>query len=600
MGVLLAAGAPAEAAQAKGEPEAARIAVRGESTFRQHWTVHSPRRVLRAAVSLQGRVPRLEVRRGRRVVLAADVGRLRRPARPVNARVFSVLPRAQAKTTHVADSFTTITGKRRTHTLDATRWNLNLAGKARLELFVADDGIAIRQRGFSSTRVTYRFERNSRGYLQRLVSNYEGDYVPTRLNRVSGRYGYPALMRSGHGTWALLSEAGLRYGQPGEHLVASKRRPGILRTQAAGRTTGASPWRIAVIGTLADIVATDLPDQLAGRPAIADTEWIRPGRVAWSWWSDSHSPRWPARQRDYVDFAARTGFEYVLVDEGWDAEWVPELASYAATKGVRLLLWTDWHAIADPSTRAAVLDRWASWGVAGLKVDFLHSDSGSRLAVMEDIAAAAAERQMVVNFHGSTIPRGLQRTWPNVLTFEAVWGSEHEKGGVPDDPALNVTLAFTRNVIGSMDYTPVTFSANNRLSTSAAQLAQSVIFESGLQHYADSPESYATRPQALELLRQVPAVWDDVRLLGGAPRRSVTLARRSGERWFVGSLSAIPARTERVALTFLDERRAYTARIYADQAGDEIAISEYDVTADTVLELPVAANGGFVVTLTPS
>ena len=235
-----------------------------------------------------------------------------------------------------------------------------------------------------------------------------------------------------------------------------------------------------------------------------------------------------------------------------------------------------------------------------MKADFLQSDSGERMAVMDDIAADAAARHLLVDFHGCTVPRGLQRTWPNVMTIEGVWGAEHEKGGRVDDPALNVTLAYTRNVIGSMDYTPVTFSAPGRLSTAGAQLAQAIVFESGLQHFADSPDGYAGRPAALELLRAVPAAWDDTRLLAGAPRRSVTLARRAGERWFVGSLSATGARTETRRLALPRPRpRLHRAHLRRDGAGG-IAVTTQTVTAPSTLTVPIAADGGFSVVLTPT
>ena len=136
-----------------------------------------------------------------------------------------------------------------------------------------------------------------------------------------------------------------------------------------------------------------------------------------------------------MDFAERMGFEYVLVDAGWNADWVPELVDYAAERGVRVLLWTDWHALATPAQRAAAFDQWAAWGVAGVKADFLHSDSGERMAVIDDIAADAAARHLLVGFHGCTVPRGLQRTWPNVLTLEGVRGAEHGKSGRADNPA---------------------------------------------------------------------------------------------------------------------------------------------------------------------
>ena len=265
--------------------------------------------------------------------------------------------------------------------------------------------------------------------------------------------------------------------------------------------------------------------------------WIRPGRVAWSWWSDSTSPRDPDRQRYFVDAAAERGWEYSLVDEGWDAAWLPELVRYAADRGVRILLWTHWRDLREPGRRARLLDRWAGWGIAGVKVDFLQSDRRRRLAAYDAIARAAARRRLLVDFHGSTLPRGIQRTWPNVMTLEAVLGAEHGKAAtIP--AAHDVDLVFTRNAVGSMDYTPVTFSAPLRTSTAAHQLALAVAFESGLQHLADTPESYAARPAADAVLRALPVAWDDTRLLDGAPGSHATLARRAGAEWWVASLQA--------------------------------------------------------------
>lgn len=544
----------------------------------------SPSGVLRATVAVERGTPRLVVRRRGRVVLRADLGRVRGKA----------VPRATAAAGRFDDAYTTVAGKRRERSVDATRAVLRFGGGARLELAVADDGVAFHQTGFASRTVRYRPVAGARGWLQRLTKGYEGAYRPTPVRAARGDVGYPALLAS-RGVYTLLTETAVPHGQPGEHLVAAG---GTLATAAAEGARGTRPgWRVAIIGSLADVVASDLVHDFAAPSRIADPSWIRPGRVAWSWWSDSWSPTRIDAQRAYVDFAQRAGFEYVLVDAGWNAGWIPGLVDYAAARGVRVLLWTDWHALATPAQRAELFDQWAAWGVAGVKADFLFGDTGERMATIEGIAADAAARRLLVVLHGCTIPRGLQRTWPNVMTVEGVRGAEHLKTGRADDPAQNVTLAFTRNVVGSMDYTPVTFSAAGRVSSAAAQLAQAIVYESGLQHYADSPHSYASRPAALELLREVPAAWDDTRLLAGAPRRSVTLARRSGGRWFVGSLSATPARRETVDLSFLEPGRTYTARIYADDGTDGIAVTERTVDASTRLTLELVKHGGFSLVL---
>jgi alpha-glucosidase len=442
-------------------------------------------------------------------------------------------------------------------------------------VLAADDGIAVRG---ATTWIAH-----GRAWLQRFSSSYENPYRRTSL-RHAGRYGFPALLSTGH-DWALLTESGLPYGARAGHLH-------VIRKERLRTTGDVRAWRIAVIGSLKTIVGSDLPLALGRASQVGDPSWIHPGRAAWSWWSDSASTRSLPRQEQFVDFAAAEHFEYATVDAGWDASWVPDLVTYAAARNVRLILWTDWHALADPATRSATLDRWAGWGVAGIKVDYLQSDAGPRMAVMEDIARAAARRRLVVDFHGCTVPRGLQRTWPNVLSLEAVRGAEYERGGDPSDPANNVDLAFTRNAIGSMDYTPVTFSARNRITTAGHELAMSVVYESGLQHYADTPETYDRYPVAASVLQDVPAAWDDTRLVAGGPDRFVAIARRDHHRWFVGALGAGPARTIRVPLRFLGPG-AYDARI----VDDDLAETHQAVTAKTTLRLRLAKNGGALVEL---
>jgi hypothetical protein len=215
---------------------------------------------------------------------------------------------------------------------------------------------------------------------------------------------------------------------------------------------------------------------------------------------------------------------------------------------------------------------------------------------MEDLARAAAERRLLVNFHGCTIPRGLQRTWPNVVTAEAVRGTEVVKAGVAMSPVDDVNLVFTRNVVGSMDFTPVVFSAPGQVVTPAHELAKAIAYESGLQHFADAPESYAARPEALALLSSVPVAWDDTRLLEGAPDRYATLARRAGEDWYVGSLS-VRARSATLALDFLAPGRAYALRLLTDDGAGGIARTDAVVRAGDRIPVAVAAGGGYAAQL---
>jgi alpha-glucosidase len=440
--------------------------------------------------------------------------------------------------------FTTPAGKRRVHRLTGRTLTLG-----RVKVLATRDGIA-----FRAPHAVYVPPRHTRSWLQPYTGVYEEPY---RTGHGDGRYGFPALLRS-RGRYALLTESGV-----GRGAAAHLRR--VARRLSVDPHDGL--WQVVLTGPLRRIVASDLPLAL-GRPSrIHDTSWIEPGRAAWSWWADRGSTS-EAEQRRYVDLAAAQGWEYVTVDNGWNPAWIADLIAYARERGVRVILWY--------AADSLSLDQARAYGAAGVKVDYFQSDRAHRIAQMDTIAREAAARHMVVDFHGCTIPRGLQRTWPNVLSLEAVRGAEHSDR----NPRDAVNLAFTRNVVGSMDFTPVAVGAH---------LGESVVYESGLQHFAGTPAGYASDPAAEAFLRDVPAAWDDTRLLGGRPDDFVVIARRAGARWFVGALSAGPARTLSVPLP--------AGRFLAHVVGDD---GPYDVTVSGRLSVRVAADGGYAAELTPS
>jgi hypothetical protein len=550
------------------------------------WTVTAPGGALTARVTVDGDAFALTVLRGGRTVLSTPLGRGDASA-------------ARTSQDTLQETFATPAGKRREHTLAARRLKIVLPHGRAIELLVADDGVALRTTGAGHEVAAWQAPAGARAWLQTYRRDYEGPYEPAALRSAkAGDYGFPALLRSGD-TWALLTESGLRR-QAAAHLRVQH---GILQValpphEAEPRTT---PWRVAVIGDLATVVGSDLPLSL-GRPAqIRDTSWITPGRVAWSWWSDRESPGDISRQRAFVREAAAYRWQYVLLDDGWAAAEVPRIARYAARRGVRVMVWTEWWKLRDPRRRAQLLDQWAAWGVAGVKVDFLLSDSAARMEIYDDIAHDAAQRKLAVVFHGCTVPRGIQRTWPNVLTMEAVEGAEREipaQGAKAMDPRQDVNLVFTRNVIGSMDYTPVTFSARHRGSTDAHRLALAVAYESGLQHFADSPESYARHPQAAQVLTDVPTAWDDTRLLAGAPDRDAVIARRAGTTWWIGSVSATGSHEQTVPLSFLEPGRSYRLHLVRDDGHGGLAAEDRTVTSSDRLSVAVERNGGYTAELT--
>jgi hypothetical protein len=299
------------------------------------------------------------------------------------------------------------------------------------------------------------------------------------------------------------------------------------------------------------------------------------------------------RQKQYIDFAARNGWPYVLIDEAWSAAWVPDVVRYARARGVDVLLWFRWTDLQTQQQRDTVLPMLRSWGVAGVKIDFMDSDTQATFQWYDAILEATAAQHLMVNFHGATIPRGIQRTWPHVMSMEAVRGAEQFRTRA----ATNTIFPFTRNVVGSMDYTPVTWAVTDRDTTDAHEVALALVYESGWTHLADKPETYEAHSEALRTLDQLPTVWDSSRLLAGAPGRSAAIARRSGNRWWIGDISAAAAHTFSTDLDFLGSGRYLAETLFDGDHG--LARESHIVRRTDTLAVPELTNGGFVTVLCP-
>ncbi len=515
----------------------------------------------------------------------------------------------------VSERYTTLTGRRHQHTADANQTTLSFAkGASRLDLVVrvATDGVAyryvVRQGGTvavtgeasefavptSAAAVLLPYETGR--------NDYENVHVHTTVARATAtEYGYPSLFHVGD-TWLLVTESDLNGTYGGTRLTLNgttrRFRVTLPDPQETNPRTLTTPWRTLVVGSLATVTESDLVTDLAAPSKVADTSWIKPGRAAWSWWSSGSSAGSLTAQEKYTDFAARMGWEYVLVDAGWSAAWVPTLVKYAQARHVGVWIWTRQPDLDTQDKISAAFTLWKSWGVVGLKIDHIRSEQQVRMKWYDQALATSARNHLMIDFHGSTIPRGTERTWPQVLTMEGVRGAEaiHNRPDRNPFPATHYTdLPFTRNLAGSMDYTPVTFSAK-RTNTDAAELAQSVVFESGLQNFADSVESYDAHPVAERFLRQVPNVWDETRLLAGNPDSIVELARRNGTDWFVGTITAGSGRTVTTPLGFLGAG-AWSADVYSDGPGG-LTVRTQQVTSAGTLTVTVPTNGGFTVRLT--
>ncbi len=365
-----------------------------------------------------------------------------------------------------------------------------------------------------------------------------------------------------------------------------------------------TPWRTAVIASdLEGIANSSLITDLNPSPE-GDFSWVEPGASVWSWWSSSYDAIEYKTMQDYIDFAAEIGMKYCLVDYGWEL-WedyqtkIANLVEYAEEKNVSILVWYgvnkfDGKHIFDLDSRESIEEQFA-WceevGVKGVKVDYINSASPFAMRVMYDLADIAAKHHLVLNYHGCINPGGENRTYPNIISSEAVAGMENFKWNNGPSAACMLTLPYTRNVLGSMEFTPTAYREKNSNVTSGFMLAQAVAYESALQSFAHSAYVYQGY-DGLSLISEVPTTWDESRLLQGYPGESVVRARRKGKNWYLGAMT-LQAKTYDVPLDFLDKGATYHAYIYKDNAaGDNIEIESLDVTSETVLKLPLLANGG--------
>lgn len=520
----------------------------------------------------------------------------------------------------VEDHYRLVHGKRSDVTYVANRRVVRLAEPGGYELEVvfqvSDDGVAFRYRipaqagaGVVTAErelTGFRFAPETRTWLMPMDHprtgwmntnpSYEAHYTlgepvgaesPTEVG-----WAFPGLFhREGVG-WALVTEAGLDETYVASRLTAEAER-GLYRIAFPDRGEGtgpndpvdpsfalpfASPWRLIVVGeTPGPIVESTLVTDVSPPSTVEDTSWIEPGKATWSWLPLKDESIVPDVQRRFIDMAAAYGFEYTLVDNFWDEkigyEGLKALADYAAGKGVKLIAWynsngnfndapqTPRDRMHTPEARRAEFARLREMGVKGVKVDFMGGDKQSVIRLYLDILRDAAEYGILVNFHGATLPRGWQRTYPHYMTVEAVMGYEYitfDQRNADAAPSHGTVLPFTRNVVGPMDFTPTmltdTVGASVRRTTNGYDLAMPVVFESGIQHLGVTPEVMAQVPDYVATyLGEVPAAWDETRFVAGHPGTYVVLARRKGTRWYVAGLNGeATARTVKLDLPFLD------------------------------------------------
>ncbi|MCC6866879.1 MAG: glycoside hydrolase family 97 protein [Ignavibacteria bacterium] len=492
----------------------------------------------------------------------------------------------------------------------------------------------------------------------RFRQSYEGEYRHYNLSNIDNKNGdstslfpyitLPVTFRANDNLYFLLSEAAI-IDYPGMYLMKSNKN--VLKTKLSpdtvhknisirGNTPALSPWRLLIIGeNPGTLFESNLIMNLNDPNVILDADkWIKPGKSTWSWWAEDRGfePDFgyqilSTKTVKYcIDFAADNNFQYVTLDGGWygwfDATKddaihditkslpeldLPEVTSYAAKKGIGIILWVVWYELERQMTEA--LNYYQSLGVKGVKVDFMDRDDQYMTDFYKRTAEQCASRKMFVTFHGAYKPDGLNRKYPNILTYESVLGNEYARWitGLPN-PNHNVMLAFTRAMAGPMDFTPGSFTNSTEQAyigrwkypmtkgTRSQQLAMAVVYQSGILTLCESPKIYEKFPE-FEFFKKISATWDSTLYLDGQIGEYIIIARRSGENWFIGGMTNNNSRKVKFNLDFLENDK-YSAVVYSDASDadinpEKVFIKKMNVLKNNKIELKMAKGGGFAITL---
>jgi len=523
------------------------------------------------------------------------------------------------KDTTINGTYSVVSGRKSSYTNNANESTLTFTKNGSdLDIIVRayNDGMAFRYAiGGTGTKVVatestgFKIPEGSKVRAMPYVHYYENTYNPYNLNDLqSGEYASIFLYKTPEDVWALLSEAELNGTYSGSSIKPTA--GGLMNfnftslQEKYGPVTIVlpfqSPWRAAVIGTAATIAQSNLIENLNPPSKIADTSWIKPGVTSWTWLNGD-----PTNDKDtylrYIDFSAEMGWQYIICDEGWQSgpggwyPWMDDVMARAKEKGIGIFVWSNYRNLDTPDKRQE-LAQWAAKGIKGIKVDFFESESQSQLKIYDAIAQAALDNHLMVNFHGANKPSGERRTYPHIITREAVRGAEYAGRGYPT-ASYNTMLPFTRNVVGALDYTPLlTHYFNEDYQTYAHLVALPVIFEAGIQCLADKPDRYR-ESKAYDFFKSFPATWDDTKVLEADPGDYVTIARKSGDNWFLGGITD-QVRTSNITLDFLGKGQYY-AKLYKDGATNkDISVKVIEVNNRSNLQIPMILHGGYAIKIT--
>ncbi|MEP6676255.1 MAG: glycoside hydrolase family 97 catalytic domain-containing protein [Ferruginibacter sp.] len=521
---------------------------------------------------------------------------------------------------------------------------------------VSNDGVAFRYvfpgkssgvKKINAEATSFHFNEGTRAWLQPKTESqtgfehtnpsYEAHYM---MDIATGTpspgpngWVYPALFKY-QNIWMLITEAALgrtycgtalQQNSPGNEYKINFPEPaevfkdGTATLNPESTLPWQTPWRIIAIGSLKTIMESTLGTDLALPVKKMDLSFIKPGQSSWSWILKKDDSTIYSVSKRYIDFASDMKWEYCLLDAYWDKligyDSAKILADYAKTKNVGLLLWYNsagsWNTVKftpkdkllTHESRVKEFSKLKAMGIKGLKIDFFAGDGQSMINYYQDILEDAAEYKLLVNFHGATLPRGWQRTYPNLMTTEAVQGYEmitFGQGEANRYPEHAIMVAMVRNAFDPMDFTPMNLYKIPRIkkvTTAAFELATSVLFLSGIQHYAESPDGMQHVPENVKnFLRRLPNNWDDVKFIDGEPGKLYIVARRAGNKWYVAGINGENS-TKNLALdlSFLKNKTAVviSSGDVADQPSFEFKNIKIPIDGNT--KISIKGNDGFVI-----
>lgn len=385
----------------------------------------------------------------------------------------------------------------------------------------------------------------------------------------------------------------------------------------------ALPWRYILVTDSKGLLEQNVKELLGEKPRVKDTGWIKPGNVMWDWLNERNvfGPKVDFNSgvnyetyKYFTDFAARFGIKYILLDEGWakdtrnpaepkDEVRLPELIRYAHSKGVGVILWLPWLTTEHHPECFATFEE---WGVDGLKIDFMDCSDQWMVNYYERTARFCADHHLLLDFHGSFTPAGIESLYPNLLSYEGVRGAEQKRGCTPDN---SLYLPFIRNAVGPMDFTPGFLNSTQpdrypnpahtvAMGTRAHQMALYIVFTSGIQMLSDSPSVYEKEEDCARFMASTPVTWDETRALFAKAGQYLGVARRKGNRWYIGALcNGKSAGNYDVKLDFLSpgqhQMKAYSDGINAGREARDYRKTEKTVDRNTTLTISMVRNGGF-------